>query len=178
MLDVEWAENVELDVMLQWLEHTPGPLAQTQTGGWRLAAAGAMGNIIYPARAPHTQSASGAWKECRLRGDEDPSSWQGYNHPGGLCFIIHACIILLCCYVVSGNLAFCRHYNPTITRSRPVANRASNEDLRRFHNTQRFVHSIRALGGNRTLPSKTGEQVAFRIYTNQTNFVYYLPIIF
>ena len=134
MLDVEWAENVELDVMLQWLEHTPGPLAQTQTGGWRLAAAGAMGNIIYPARAPHTQSGSGAWKECRLRGDEDPSSWQGYNHPGGLCFIIHACIILLCCYVVSGNLAFCRHYNPTITRSRPVANRASNEDSRRFHN--------------------------------------------
>ena len=27
MLDLEWAENVELDVMLQWLEHTPGPLA-------------------------------------------------------------------------------------------------------------------------------------------------------
>ena len=46
MLDLEWAENVELDVMLQWLEHTPGPLAQTQTGGWRPAAAGAM--VILP----------------------------------------------------------------------------------------------------------------------------------
>ena len=139
MLDLEWAENVELDVMLQWLEHTPGPLAQTQTGGWRPAAAGAM---VILSTLPKLHIRSQAWEECRLRGDEDPSSWQGYNHAGGFCFIIHACIILLCCNVVSGNLPFCRHYNPTITRSRPVASRASNEHSRRFHNHGEGQHII------------------------------------
>ena len=97
---------------------------------WRLETGCSWGN----GNITELHIRSQAWEECRLRGDEDPSSWQGYNHAGGFCFIIHACIILLCCNVVSGNLPFCRHYNPTITRSRPVASRASNEHSRRFHN--------------------------------------------
>ena len=93
-----------------------------------------LGQWVILSTLPKLHIRSQAWEECRLRGDEDPSSWQGYNHAGGFCFIIHACIILLCCNVVSGNLPFCRHYNPTITRSRPVASRASNVHSRRFHN--------------------------------------------